>query len=69
MDETRTIAAALPTAADDQQTQSHGRAARPTAIKLVEDMMPRELFIAHVMMMSESAPPTAPTRRRGAKIS
>ena len=56
MDETHTIAAALPTAADDDQaaspgpiatgptppTQFRGRAARPTAIKLVEDMVPRE---------------------------
>ena len=42
MDETHTIAEALP-------TQFRGRAARPTAIKLVEDMMPRDLFIAHVM--------------------
>jgi hypothetical protein len=42
MDETHTIAEALP-------TQFRGRAARPTAIKLVEDMMPRDLFVAHVM--------------------
>ena len=42
MDETHTIAAALPTAEDDDQAEFHGRAARPTAIKLVEDMVPRE---------------------------
>ena len=49
MDETHTIAAALPTAEDDDQAEFHGRAARPTAIKLVEDMVPRELFITHIM--------------------
>ena len=49
MDETHTIAAALPTADDDDQAEFHGRAPRPTAIKLVEDMLPRELFIAHVI--------------------
>ena len=43
MDATQTIEA-LPTA-DDDQTQFRGRAARPTAIKLVEDMVPRELFL------------------------
>ena len=49
MDETHTIAAALPTADDDDQAEFHGRAPRPTAIKLVEDMVPRELFITHIM--------------------
>ena len=51
MDETHTIAEALPTADDEDQaaSQFRGRAARPTAIKLVEDMVPRELFITHIM--------------------
>ena len=49
MDETHTIAAALPTAEDDDQAEFHGRAPRPTAIKLMEDMVPRELFITHIM--------------------
>ena len=45
MDETHTIAAALPTAENDEQTQFHGRAPRPTAVTALEDLMPRELFI------------------------
>ena len=49
MNETHTIAAALPTADDDGQAEFHGRAARPTAIKLVEDMLPRELFIRKLL--------------------
>ena len=49
MDETHTIAAALPTADDDEQTQFHGRAPRPTAVTALEDLMPRELFIRHIM--------------------
>jgi hypothetical protein len=49
MDETHTIAAALPTADDDNQAEFHGRAARPTAIKLVEDMLPREVLIRKVI--------------------
>ena len=47
MDETHTIAAALPTAENDEQTQFHGRAPRPTAVTALEDLMPRELFIRH----------------------
>ena len=49
MDETHTIAAALPTAENDEQTQFHGRAPRPTAVTALEDLMPRELFIRHIM--------------------
>ena len=49
MDETHTIAAALPTADDDEQTQFHGRAPRPTAVTALEDLMPRELFIVRVV--------------------
>ena len=54
MDETHTIAAALPTAENDEQTQFHGRAPRPTAVTALEDLMPRELFIRHISVRKSS---------------
>ena len=55
MDETHTIAAALPTAENDEQTQFHGRAPRPTAVTALEDLMPRELFICHAQAAAAEA--------------
>ena len=71
MAETHAIAEALPTAgADDDQaaspgpiatgptapTQFRGRAARPTAIKLVEDMVPRATLV-QAWALAEANPP------------
>ena len=65
MDETHTIAAALPTAENDEQTQFHGRAPRPTAVTALEDLMPRELFIRHIMDLPRTVNGTGHTGFNG----
>ncbi len=49
MDATHSIAEGVPTADDDPSPKRFRRAARPTAVTALEDLMPRELFVARVI--------------------
>ena len=51
MDETHTIAAALPTADDDDQAEFHGRAPRPT-----DDEASRNPTLAAAWALAEANP-------------
>ena len=62
MDATHSIAEGVPTADDGPAPPKRfRRAARPTAVTVLEDLMPRELFIARVIGEGHLVPTMLPS--------